>query len=404
MDRNAGRRALGNAATALGGDGKEWVLLSVAFGWFLVLGTRFVVPALLPQIKADFAIDNATAGLAITVLWAAYSLMQFPSGLLVDRFGERDVLVVSLTIGGVSLLFFGIAPIFALFLLVCVTFGLGTGLFGTPRATVISNTYREHDSAAFGVILASGSIGSAALPFLATILVTRMTWSTIFIAFVPWFLLVAAVTWWAIPRRTTGFSPPSLRETPGQLRAQVTHRPVIGPVIAVTIMVFIYQGLTAFLPVYLIATKDLAQGTAGALYALFFVTAAVVQPAAGNLADRYGSRPVLIGLTAFSVLPLIALPFVTGLVPLGVLLMLIAIRLGVIPVNNAYVVDLLPDHVQGSVWGLFRLIVFSIGALGSSFVGLLADYDYFDEAFVLLGVLTAVAAGLYWGSVLGDTD
>jgi sugar phosphate permease len=55
----------------------------------------------------------------------------------------------------------------------------------------------------------------------------------------------------------------------------------------------------------------------------------------------------------------------------------------------------LPEELQGTAWGLLRTCFFLIGATGSTFVGALADAGFFDEAFLALGVITAVAALLY---------
>ena len=53
-------------------------IAAIASGYFLTLGLRFVLPALVPSIKASFGIDNTTAGLAITVVWAGDAIMRFP--------------------------------------------------------------------------------------------------------------------------------------------------------------------------------------------------------------------------------------------------------------------------------------------------------------------------------------
>jgi hypothetical protein len=50
----------------LRGGGRGWLLSAVATGWLLILGLRFTIPALLPQVKAAFTVDNATAGAAVT--------------------------------------------------------------------------------------------------------------------------------------------------------------------------------------------------------------------------------------------------------------------------------------------------------------------------------------------------
>ena len=90
------------AADDLRGDGRGWVLVVVAVGWALAIGVRLVFPALLPAVRRSFGMSLSTAGLLITVLWGAYASMQFPGGILADRYGERAVLVAAIALGGLG--------------------------------------------------------------------------------------------------------------------------------------------------------------------------------------------------------------------------------------------------------------------------------------------------------------
>lgn len=62
---------------------------------------------------------------------------------------------------------------------------------------------------------------------------------------------------------------------------------------------------------------------------------------------------------------------------------------GVGPLNNAYLVAVLPADVEGVSYGLLRTVYLGSGATGSVAVGAFADADLF------LGGLTAVVFGLY---------
>jgi sugar phosphate permease len=96
------KEQLKHAITSLRGEGRGWALIVIALGWLLVLGMRIIIPVLLPGIKTTFAIDNATAGFTITVIWAVYGLSQFPAGLLSNRIGDRKVIIASLVVMTVS--------------------------------------------------------------------------------------------------------------------------------------------------------------------------------------------------------------------------------------------------------------------------------------------------------------
>jgi predicted MFS family arabinose efflux permease len=392
------KRRLVRTGRSLHGDGRGWTLLVVALGWLAILGGRYLFPAILPQIKDFFGVSNATAGLAITLVWAGYAVMQFPAGVLVDRLGERSLLTASLVVAAGSIAVVGFAPIFLLFLLGCALFGLGTGLYGPARGTALSNTFGGSDGAAFGLTLAAGSVGSAAFPLAASLLVDSLGWQTTVLLLIGPLLVVAVGAWRAIPQYTLAGGPGERRSARGllnALRTAISRRAVVVGTAGVTLMLFVLQGLSAFLPVYLILVKGLSQSVAAGLFALFFLSGALSQSVAGSLADYYGDRTVLLATAAFGVLPLLALPLVEGLVPLAVITVLLGTRLAAAPVNNAYIVAVLPDSVQGTAWGFLRTGYFLLGSTASTFVGLLFDSGLANEAFVGLAVLTAVAAICY---------
>jgi predicted MFS family arabinose efflux permease len=371
------------------------LLAAVAAGWFLVLGMRFVVPAVLPTISAEFGISNTRAGLAVTVLWLTYAAMQFPAGVYIDRVGERALLVGSALLSGVGLLGYLVSPTYALFVLATAGFGLGTGLYGPPRGTVLSRTFDDSEGVAFGAVMAAGSIGSAVLPLVAALVTTRYGWRVGLAAAVPFFLLVAVALWLSISDREAATNDRSLRADLRTVVAGLGDRRLALAVVGAMVMLLVFQAVTAFLTTYLVATREFTQGTAGALLSVLFVGGAVSQGVTGRLADRYGSPRVLVGVAVVSAVPLALLPVLEGRLLLGVAAAAIGFRMSSGPLTNAYIVDLLPDAVEGTGWGLLRTGFFSVGALGSTFVGLFADRGLFDLSFYVMAGLTLVAGGLF---------
>ena len=381
----------------LRGDGRGWALLAIAVGWLFILGGRFLVPAVLPQVKATFDLGNADAGIAITVLWATYALMQSPAGLLVDRLGERRLLAGSLLLsaGGVAAL--GLAPGFLVFVLASAAFGFVTGLYGPARGTAISRTFPLNDGAALGAVLAAGSVGSAVLPFLAGVLVENLGWRILVGGMLVPYLGAAVFTWWAVPAREVEASPDPTppAELLGDVGRAVGNRAVLVPVVAATLMLFAFQGLSSFLLTYLVEAKGFDQSTASVLFALLFVGGAVAQAAAGNLSDAFGERIVLVGVAAAGAGAVGAVPFVDGPLSMAAVVTVAGVRLAVVPVSNAYVISVLPPEVTGTAWGTIRMGFFLLAAGGSTVVGTLAEMGLFDESFLLLAGLSGIAAGLY---------
>jgi predicted MFS family arabinose efflux permease len=383
------------ATARLRGGGRGWVLLTIAAGWVFVLGGRFLVPAVLPQVTGTFAVGNTGGGIAVTVIWGAYALMQSPAGVLVDRVGERRLLTGSLVLSAVSVTVIGVAPAYLAFLGGCAAFGFATGLYGPGRGTALARTFPDDDGTAIGVTLAAGSVGSAVLPFLAGALVGSVSWRYVVAGLTPPLLVAAALAWRTIPEhdRERASSPPPADELVGDVLRAVRRRGVAVAVAAVTLMLFAFQGLSAFYVTYL--ARSMPQRRAAGLFALLFLGGAVAQLAGGAAADRYGERAVLTVTAAVGAVAVGAVPFVDGVWPLAALSVVLGTRLAIAPVSNAYVIAVLPDAVTGTAWGTLRTAFFLLGATGSTVVGAMADAELFDEAFLLLAVVTAVAAALY---------
>ncbi|MHB9286554.1 MFS transporter [Halobacteriales archaeon Cl-PHB] len=386
-----------SVASALRGGGRGWVLAAVAVGWLFILGGRFLVPALLPQIKDAFDLGNTGGGVAVTLIWMTYGLTQSPAGVLTDRLGERRLLAGSLALSAASVVVLGVAPVFLAFLVGCAAFGFATGLYGPARGTVLSRTFMGSDNAAIGITLAAGSVGSAVLPFLAGGLVSSLGWRWVVGTLVAPLAVAAGFAWWAIPAHDPGqqdresSAATQVRDVGGAIRS----RGVVLATVGSTLMVWGFQALSAFYVTYLVEIREFDQQVAAGMLSLVFVGGAVAQVGGGVVADRFGSRGVLIATSAVGALSVGAIPFVHGQVGLAALSLVIGIRLAIAPVANAYIIATLPDAVTGSAWGTLRTLFFIVGATGSTFVGVMGDAALFDEAFLVLAGVTGVAALLY---------
>jgi MFS family permease len=379
-------------------EGQGWILVVVAGGWLAIQGMRFVIPTLLPQITSAFEISNTAAGAAVTALWTVYAAMQFPVGLATDRIGERWMLVASMLVAGACAVAFALMPTYLVFVGACLLFGVGTGLYGPTRGTLLSAVFPDNDGTALGITWAAGSLGAAGLPFVAGVIAAAFGWRVGFAFGVPLFALLTVGNWWIVPDRYPGkesTSRDSKRKLIRRIIVGLARRRILLAGCAFTILAFVFQGLTAFLPTYLVVAKGLRQETAALAYGAFFAASALIQPVAGAVADQYGDRMTLAVVTAFSGLLLFALPFVTGVTMVALLVALLGFRGGVAPITNAYLVSSIPADVQGAGYGLLRTVYMGLGATAPVVVGFLADSALFDEAYLLLALLTGAATVLY---------
>ncbi|MFB6086073.1 MAG: MFS transporter [Halodesulfurarchaeum sp.] len=376
---------------------RGWFLLVLAFGWFLTLGSRFLVPALLPIIKTEFTLQNAGAGLIVTVIWLTYGGMQFPAGVLTDRVGERALLGTSTLLASLSMVGFAIAPTYGWFLAAAAGFGISTGLFGPARGMALAKRFEQFEGLAFGFVLGAGSVGAAALPLLASLLAEQFGWRLAIGVLGPAFFLAGLGLLVVVPRTLPGtVSGGSLLAGVRRSVAAIRTYRLAVALSGMVVMLFIFQGFTAFYPTYLQVEGGLNQTPATSLYALLFLTGAGFQLGAGRLADRFGYRQVLVGVSAVSVLPLLVLPWIGSYGWFAVVTVLIAIRIALGPMMNAYVIGALPEEMRGAIWGFLRTVFFILGAFGSVVVGGVADLGHFDGAIYSLAVLTVLGGFFFY--------
>lgn len=373
----------------LASNGRGAPLAAVAAGWFLALGARFVVPSILPTVRADLGFDNATAGLLLTGLWGSYAVMQFPSGLLTDRTGERRILVLATVLGGVAVAALASTDDLATFAGGILLFGLGTGLYATPRVMVISRLYPDRSDTALGVVFASGNVGNTLLPAAAGVVATTVGWRLGFVALAPVFGLVAVALALVVPRDgASEHAAGSVRDGVVELR----RRPVQVVTAVLILFAFGYQGLVGFLTTYLVEAKGASPETASLAFGGFFAVGLLAQLVSGGAAAAYGRRTMLAGTVAFAV---VGVGVLTALPPTAALVLtpILGIQLGVWPVLNAYAYDALSAGARGGGFGFLRTVYLLLGATGPVVVGTLFEAGRADVGLLLCAVTFAVVIG-----------
>lgn len=378
------------AVKSLWGDGRGRVLLTIAGGWALTIGGRMVYPVLLPHLRRAYGFGLSTAGILLTVLFLAYALGQLPGGLLADSVGEKTTLVASMIVsaGAVVLI---ITVRSTLFLALATTvFGFGIGLYAIARFTALRTVYSSAFGTAIGVTNASSEIGQAVLPPLAGVLAVSAGWQFGFGFTIPLFLILAVALWMTVPDGSSGetetvetFSAETVRYVFSELR---TRSVVLGVVVFV-LGISIWQAFTGFYPTYLEEVKGLSPTTASFVFGLYFALAALMHPLSGRIYDRWGVRHTFVVVVG-AIVGFVALTVVEGVWAIVGVTVLLSLFIAFATAMESYLVETLPDDIEGTGFGVLRTVSFSLGALSPVVFGSLADRGYFDELFLVLAACT----------------
>ena len=354
--------------------------LVLSLGWLVALLGRGVLSPLLPAIIDSLSISPGQAGLALTVMMALHSAVQYPAGSFSDHLSRTTVLAVSLSVLALGFSLLTVATSYPLFLVGVGAVGVGTGLYFTPQRAMLSDLFEERRGQAFGINFSAGSVGSALSAGVAVVVLGVGAWRTAFVPLVAATLVVLLLL--HLNSRESydfGWVTPDVGGTVGRIRDSTRLPPLI---LAYALFSFAWQGVVGFLPTYLQAEKALSPALASAGFALLFVVAIVVMPVAGNLSDRVPRPTVAVAGLGLGVLGLLLLLFSTPLVAIaaGIVVFAVGIR-AYPPVMQAHIMDLVPDENTGGDFGAIKTAYTLFGSLGPLYVGFASQWAGYGAAF-----------------------
>ncbi len=369
------------------------------------MASRLVISPLVPDILDTFSTSKAAVGLALTGMWVAYALVQFPSGVLGARFGERRVIAVSLGLIAVGSIWLAVSPSFVFFGCAVFFLGAGAGLYFSVAANLLSKLFSKHGQA-IGFTTAAGSLAGLVAPVVGAYVGTQYSWRVAA-------LLGAAI---ALPLlvlfrlRVRPTRPESPNES---LRRQVTLSTMVGfltaPSVVYTIFLaaagtFAFQAVISFFPTFLVEQRHLTTQSAGLLFGVIFLLSAMAQPLTGRLSDKVGHDIVIAGSMLVAMAGLLLLLYETPWFGVAGAVLLLGIGLSWFPVVLSRFLYVLPDTDRSKGFGLVRTVYMLFGALGSLVTGTVAQTQGWMMAYGVVAGLLAFSVLLIVVNQLADLD
>lgn len=386
-----------------GSDGPEQLLTgytgriatALAVAWLAIVFGRGAIPPLLPAIVEELRITPAAAGVALTVMWGLYALLQFPGGRLSDQLSRTVVIAL-----GIGVLIAGFVVVlsasgYPVFLLGVALLGVGGGLYFSPARAFIADLFVRRRGQAFGLQTAASMVGGVLAATVAAAVLAFATWR---VAFLPSIAILAVALALLLRWSRESYAVSRIQLDLGPTIARLVRNPRV-PILVVGFSLFGFasQGFLGFLPTMLQAAKGFSPSLASGSFALVFVVGIVAGPSAGRLGDWLPRTHVVVGapiLGGIGLLVLLCADSVGGaLVGIG----LTSVGLwAYFPSIHAYLGDILADESLGGDFGLIKTAYTGLGSLGPTYVGIVAGQTSYPLAFAgLVGCLGLSAVVLF---------
>ncbi|SDK61874.1 MFS transporter [Natronorubrum texcoconense] len=381
------------------------------------------IPILMVIWLSDFGLSTAILGTAVAVGYGLFGIGALPAGVLVDKFGSRELVLVCLAgMGGSFLLLSAAQGIVTITIALCV-WGIAASVYHPAGLSLIS-TGVEQRGTGFAYHGMAGNFGIAFGPLLTAVLLLFFDWR-----YVTALLVVPAVIailyamtasfdeTAAVQTETDGGEPTddesmSLSKFVTDSRALFT----LGFSIAIVVVMMnglFYRGTLTFLPDVLsdfvpnVADQlqlfdpdsPMAEefNPASYLYAGLLMIGMGGQYVGGKLTDRIRTETGL--AVIFGSLAVVAVLFVpaaqAGVVPLLIISALLGFLLfSLQPMYQATIAEYSPPGDRGLSYGYTYLGVFGVGAAGAAIAGYLLSVVTVGMTFVALAVFPASGAVL----------
>jgi len=110
-------------------------LLNAVIFFFQALTKNLFPPLLLP-LREAFLIDNAQAGLLVTLVFLGYALARFPSGILADQIGCTKTVLIGSAAMAFSFVGVSLSPGYPTLAVMTFILGVSSGIYVTAGYTL----------------------------------------------------------------------------------------------------------------------------------------------------------------------------------------------------------------------------------------------------------------------------
>jgi predicted MFS family arabinose efflux permease len=179
---------------------QHWFGLSVVVAAYaLSLFHRFAPAAVSPDLAMSFGATAASLGVLAATYFYVYTLIQIPTGVMVDTLGPRCVLVGGCIIAGVGSVVFGLASEIETAFLGRMLVGLGVSVTFVSMLKVIALWFDEERFATLvGFSMLIGNCGSILAGAPLSLVSGAVGWRSVFIAVGALSIMICVGCWWFV--------------------------------------------------------------------------------------------------------------------------------------------------------------------------------------------------------------
>lgn len=371
--------------------------INISISTFFIFTVFYALLTFIPlYVLEDLNGTVAEGGIATSVFLVSAIIMRFPAGMILDKFGKKKVLVISVLFFAISTILYIFVGSLAMLLLLRffhgIWFSLVTTVAGAIAADIIPPERRGEGMGYYAIAM---NLAVVAGPFIALTLQPLVSSKIIFIVFsgimIIGFICSLFVQVQKMPKETAA---------PRKLTLSNFLEVKSMPIASVGFLIsFAYASIITFISVYA-AALGLLQ-TASFFFVVYAVAMLLVRPFTGWIFDGKGPDYVIIPSIIIFAIGLFTLSFTSS----SWLFLLSGAFIGLgygtlLPSFQTLAIQAADKHRSGYATGTFFAFYDSGVAIGAVALGMIASSFGYSKMYLMLALFVLLIGVYYkWLSV-----
>lgn len=385
-----------------------WKTIVVTFclGWAVIWIYRSMLSPIYAEVQGTIgAQSNAAMGLIASCYFFGYTALQIPSGFLVDRFGQKRVLIPGFIVFAIGAFSVALAPNLTTIYIGSVCAGIGCGTYYGAAFSLTAKHVPPEKKGIATAIVNSGSalgmiLGMTGSSFIVKTL--NLPWQTM--VFVSAGLIVFLVIWFFFAIRKPE---PEKAEAAVQETVKLTEAgaPSTGNSLFSLKMVscyilyfstcYAYYLIVTWLPKFLESERGITGGMIGIVVSMISVTAVPGGLFFARMSDKKRDKKalIIIGLEIAAFVLVALSMFMPNAVSLSTVLLLYGFlgKMAVDPVLISYVSDMADKKNMATSLGIFNFFGMSSSIIAPALTGVIIDSTGSGELGFYIGAFFLIA-------------
>lgn len=366
--------------------------INISISTFFIFIVFYALLTYIPLYVINDLGGTATdGGLAVTVFLLSAIVMRFFAGMILEKFGKKRILMISLFWFSISAILYIFVSSFGALLLLRffhgIWFSLLTTVAGAIAADIIPPERRGEGLGYYGIAM---NLAVVVGPFLVLTLQQYVSAQTIFITLAV-IMVIGFFCAIVVKVDETKFA----KREKGKLTVNDFLEKKTVPIASVGFLIsFAYASIITFISIYAESLGLIK--AASFFFVVYAIAMLVVRPISGRLFDTVGPNVVIIPSIIIFGIGLISLSFTES--PFMLLLSGGLVGLGygtLLPSFQSLAIQAADKHRSGYATGTFFAFYDSGIAVGSVLLGLIAGFFDYETLYLGLGIFVILIVFYY---------